>query len=250
MLGTLLNAAAVLLGTAVGVGVGGRFPERLRTTVVDVLALFIGVLGVSNALETFGSALSGAVGRASALLVLGALLAGAVVGESIDLDGRLARLGERIQARAAARRPVPVGGGAAPRAAGTVGEGFVVASLVFCVGPLAVLGPLQNGLEGSIELLAVKSALDGVTAVAFASALGVGVGLSALPLLAWQGSIALGAGVLGAGLSEPMIAAMNAVGGILVVAIALRLLAVREVRVANLLPALLLAPLAVAVWPG
>src|SRR5690606_26741758 len=107
----------------------------------------------------------------------------------------------------------------------------------------------QNGVEGSIELLAVKSALDGVTSIAFASALGLGVGLSVVPLLAWQGGIAVLGGTLGTALSEPMISAMNAVGGVLVLAIALRLLRVREIRVANLLPALVLAPLAVALWP-
>lgn len=245
VLGTVLNSAAVLAGTAVGVAVGGRFPDRLRATVVDVLALFIAVLGIANALDTFGPELAGVAGRGAALLVLGALLVGGTIGELADLDGRLVRLGDRLQARFAARPAED----APERAGQRIGEGFVVASLVFCVGPLAVLGPLQNGVEGTMEILAVKSALDGVTSIAFASALGVGVGLSVVPLLAWQGALSVLGSALGSTLSEPMIAAMNAVGGVLVLAIALRLLQVREVRVANLLPALLLAPAAVALWP-
>jgi len=245
VLGTVLNSAAVLAGTAVGVAVGGRFPERLRATVIDVLGLFVAVLGIANALETFGPELAAVAGRGAALLVLGSLLVGGALGELADLDGRLARLGDRLQERVAARRGSTGDGTTGQR----IGEGFVVASLVFCVGPLAVLGPLQNGVEGSIELLAVKSALDGVTSIAFASALGLGVGLSVVPLLAWQGGIAVLGGTLGTALSEPMISAMNAVGGVLVLAIALRLLRVREIRVANLLPALVLAPLAVALWP-
>jgi uncharacterized protein len=124
-----------------------------------------------------------------------------------------------------------------------------VASLVFCVGPLAILGSIQDGLTGNLELLAVKSLLDGFAALAFASALGLGVGFSALPVLLLQGSITLAAGVLSGAVDEAMVAALNAVGGILVIGIGLRLLELRQVRIANLLPALVVAPLVVALWP-
>jgi len=128
-------------------------------------------------------------------------------------------------------------------------EGFVVASLVVCVGPLAILGSLQDGLTGDYQLLAVKALLDGVVVIAFASALGIGAAFSALPLLLLQGGVTLAASWLAPVLTDPMLDALTATGGILVIGIGLRLLEVREIRVANLLPALVLAPLTIALWP-
>ncbi len=237
MRGTLLNVVTVLLGTALGVALGGRLPDRVRRTVLDALGLFTLVIGFANAADAFGETLSAEVGRAAVLVVLGSLLAGGVVGELLDIDAALQRLGERLKARVA-----PTGG--------RFVEGFVVASLVFCVGPLTVLGSLQDGLTGDYELLAIKSLLDGFAALAFASALGIGVGFSALTVLVVQGGIALGASGLDGVLTDAMLAAMNAVGGVLILGIGLRLLELREVRVANLLPALVIAPLVLAVWPS
>lgn len=237
MRGTLLNVATVLAGSAVGVLLGGRLPERMRRTVMDALGLFTLVIGFANAADTFGDTLSGAVGQAAVLIVLGALLVGGVLGELLDLDAALQRVGERLKERVA-----PSGG--------SFVEGFVVASLVFCVGPLTVLGALQDGLTGDYQLLAIKSLLDGFAALAFASALGIGVGFSALTVLVVQGGIALGASALDGVLTDAMLAAMNAVGGVLILGIALRLLEVREIRVANLLPAIVVAPLAVGLWPS
>jgi uncharacterized membrane protein YqgA involved in biofilm formation len=245
MRGTLINVATVLVGTGLGLLLGGRLPERLRRTVMDVLGLFTVVLGLSNALDAFGEELAAAVGRAAVLIVLGSLLLGAVVGELLDLEAALERLGDRL------RRAVRRGAADAPdQGGGRFVEGFVVASLVFCVGPLTVLGSLQDGLTGDFQLLAIKSLLDGFASLAFASALGIGVGFSALSVLVVQGGIALAAGALEGVITDPMIAAMTAAGGVLVMAIGLRLLDIRQVRVANLLPALLLAPLAVALWPA
>jgi uncharacterized protein len=236
MRGTLLNVATVLVGTAIGVLLGGRLPERIRRTVMDALGLFTLVIGITNAADAFGPELAAAVGRAAVLIVLGSLLVGGVIGELLDIDAALTRLGERLRARVAP-------------GSGRFVEGFVVASLVFCVGPLTVLGSIQDGLTGDFELLAIKSLLDGFAALAFASALGIGVGFSALTVLVVQGAIALGAASLEGVLTDAMIAAMNAVGGVLIFAIGLRLLELREIRIANLLPALLLAPLVVGVWP-
>jgi len=251
MRGTLINVATVLAGTGLGLLLGGRLPERLRRTVMDVLGLFTVVLGLANAQDAFGEELAAAVGRGAVLLVLGSLLLGAVVGELLDLEAGLERLGDRLRRAVRRREPAGPDGSAGPDAGGgRFVEGFVVASLVFCVGPLTVLGSLQDGLTGDFQLLAIKSLLDGFAALAFASALGVGVGFSALSVLVVQGGIALSAGALEGVVTDPMIAAMNAAGGVLVMAIGLRLLDIRQVRVANLLPALLLAPLAVALWPA
>ena len=239
MRGTLINIVTVLIGTGCGVLLGGRLPERMRTTVLDTLGLFTVVLGIVNAMDTFGEDLVGRLGRAAVLVVLGSLLVGGVLGELIDIEARLSRAGAWLQQRAEGAR------GDASRFI----EGFVVASLVFCVGPLTVLGSLQDGLRGDFELLSIKSLLDGFAALAFASALGIGVGFSVLPILLIQGGIALSAGAFATSLTAAMIAAMNAVGGVLILGIGLRLLDIRQVRVANLLPAIVIAPLVVALWP-
>jgi uncharacterized protein len=261
MTGTFLNVAAIVVGALIGVGLGGRLPGRVRSTVTDVLGLFVLVLGISGALETFGASLADVFGRSAVLVILGALLLGGIVGELLDLERRLTVAGTWLRDR--------VLGPDEPLAVEPSGpdrdvieelhpphdprhrfvEGFVVTSLVVCVGPLAVLGALQDGLTGDYQLLAVKSLLDGFAALAFASALGVGVAFSALPLLLIQGSISLGAKGLESVMTEPMLASITALGGFLVVAIGLRLLEIRPIRVANLLPGLVFAPVAVALWP-
>lgn len=259
MIGTLLNVAAIVLGALLGVALGGRLRARVRGTLTDVLGLFVVVLGIADALDTFGPELAETFGRASVIVVLGSLLVGGVVGELLDIEARLTWLGERLRDRIL---------GTEEQAAEPSGpdrdvleephvphdprhrfvEGFVVTTLIVCVGPLAVLGALQDGLTGDYQLLAVKGVMDGSIAVAFASVLGIGVAFAALPLLVWQGAIALAAGLVGDVVSDAMVAALTAVGGFLVIGIGLRLLEVREIRVANLLPGLLIAPAVVAIW--
>ncbi|CAN5280405.1 hypothetical protein BH20ACT9_BH20ACT9_05080 [soil metagenome] len=247
MAGTLLNVVAVVVGATAGVALGDRLPEQVRRTVMDTLGLFTVVLGVANGLDAFGRPLAGAVGRAAVLVVLGSAVAGGLIGEALDLEGRLEGVGRRVRARVARRRVAA--GGRAGRVDDRFVEGFVAASLVFCVGPLTVLGAIRDGLRGDYGLLAIKSLLDGFASLAFASALGAGVGFAALTVLVVQGGISLAAARLDPILTGPGLAAMNAVGGLLVLGIGLRLLDVRRVRVTNLLPGLVLAPLAVALWP-
>jgi uncharacterized protein len=259
--GTVLNVGAIVAGGAIGALLGDRLPARVRGGVTDVIGAFVVVLGIADALTTFGDELRPVLGRGAVLVVLGALVVGGVIGELVDLERRLVRLGERLRdlvlGRAEPFEPEPSGPDRVafearhqphdPRHRFV--EGFVIASLVVCIGPLAVLGSLQDGLTGDVQLLAVKSVLDGFIVLAFASALGIGPAFSALPLLAVQGTITLAASWLAPAITAPMVAAITATGGFLVVGIGLRLLEVREIRVANLLPALVLAPLAVAVWP-
>jgi uncharacterized protein len=230
--GTLINAAAVLAGTAVGTLLGGRLPERIRETVMHGLGLFTLVLGLSQGLEAFRPPLSD-VTRGAVLIILGSVLVGGVLGELLRIERGLDRAGEALKARFG-------------RGQARFTEGFVVASLVFCVGPLTILGSIQDGLTGDYQLLAIKSLLDGFGALAFASALGWGVGFSVITILVYQGALSLSATALAGAFSDAMIAAMSAVGGILIIGIGLRLLSLRDVRVANLLPALVLAPAAVA----
>ncbi|MTV25215.1 DUF554 domain-containing protein [Nitriliruptoraceae bacterium ZYF776] len=257
MLGTLVNVAAIVIGASAGALLGGRLPARVRTGTTDVVGLFVLVLGVSDALVTFGDDLRVALGAAGVLVVLGALVLGGAVGELVDLEARLTWVGGRLNdlvrrgepslaaasgpGREAIERPVAPHD---PRHRFV--EGFVVTTLVVCVGPLAILGALQDGLSGDVQLLAVKAILDGAVALSFASALGIGVAFAAAPLLVWQGGITLGASAIAPLVTDPMLLALTATGGVLVVGIGLRLLEIRQVRVANLLPALLLAPLGAA----
>jgi uncharacterized membrane protein YqgA involved in biofilm formation len=229
-LGTLLNLAAIVAGASVGALLGDRLPERLRETLVAVLGLFTLALGIQQALASFGDDLTRALGRSAPVLVLGALLVGGLAGEAARLEGRLERLGEVVKRR--------LGGQA------TFVEGFVLASLVACVGPLAVLGAFADGLRGDPGLLAVRSLLDGFAMLAFASTLGWGAAASGLSVLVYQGGLTILAATLQRVMTPSVVAAMTAVGGLLVIAIGLRLLGLARIRVANLLPAVLLAPLA------
>ena len=233
--GTLINAATVLVGTVVGALLGDRLPERVRETVMHGLGLFVLALGAFEASQAFTGPLA-EFARGSAVIVLGSVLVGGVIGELVRIEDHLNGLGERLQRRFA-------GGEGGARFV----EGFVVASLVFCVGPLTILGSIQDGLSGDTDLLLVKSTLDGFAALAFAAALGWGVGFSVLTILVFQGALSLLAGAVAGGFSDAVIASMTATGGILILAIGLRLLELKVVRVGNLLPALVLAPATVAV---
>jgi hypothetical protein len=197
------------------------------------LGLVTVLIGVDAGLEAFGPTLAGLT-RASLVIVMGSVLIGGIIGELLGIERGLNRLGDALKARFAQRQA-------------HFTEGFVVASLVFCVGPLTVLGSIEDGLTGDYRLLAIKSLLDGSAAVAFASTLGWGVGFSALTVLLYQGALTLSASWAAGVFSDPMVAALTAAGGILIIGIGLRLLELREVRVANLLPALVLAPASIAV---
>lgn len=226
MTGTFVNVGTVLLGTLVGALLGHRLPERLQRRVLAGLGLTTLVLGVDDALAWRDT---------NVLYVIGGVLLGGLLGEALRLEDRLAGLGRRLQARVA--NPARPGHS-------TVAEGFVTASLLFCVGPLAVLGAIQDGLTGDYQTLATKALLDGFAAIALASALGFGVGFSAITVLVYQGAIALTAGLFERPLAEggEALAALTSAGGVLIVGISLKLLDVADVRVGNFLPALVVAP--------
>lgn len=233
--GTVLNMAAVLLGSGLGVALGGRLPERTRTTVTDALGLVTLVIGGLNVAALSDDALRAAVGDSAPLLiVLGALLVGGIVGSLLRLEARMEGLGAWLQRRLSSE-------GSSEGRARFV-EGYVSASLVFVVGPLAVLGSLSDGLGRGIEQLALKSTLDGFAALAFASSLGWGVAASALSVGAVQGSLTLLGALLGGLLPAALVASVTATGGVLLLGVGLRLLAVKQVAVGDLLPALVVAP--------
>lgn len=230
MTGTLLNIATVLLGGALGLLFGARLPERVRSTVVAGLGLFTAAIGF----QMFTAS-------NNPILVLGGLLVGGILGEWAQIELGLQNLGAFLERRF-------TGGSGAGGTANPFIRGFLTASLVFCVGPMTILGSIQDGLTGDYSLLAIKSVLDGFAALAFASTLGIGVLFSVLVILVYQGGLSLLAAQAQALISEPMMAEMTAVGGILLIGLAISsLLEIKSIRVGNFLPALLIAPLLVAV---
>ena len=235
--GTLVNIATVALGTLAGVVLGTRIPERIRATALQVVGLVTLVIGMDEAL-----------GTRNVVFPLVALILGAAIGELLRIEDRLEGVGERIRRRVEQRGEDRRADEEAPRHRFV--EGFVAASVLFCVGPLTVLGSIRDGLGGPdhAQLLLVKSALDGLVAVVFASTLGWGVGFSVLTIAVVQGSLTLGAGAADSVLTARMVTEMTAAGGVMILGIGLRLLDVKQVPVASLLPALVLAPILVALF--
>ena len=237
--GTAVNAATVLLGSGIGVLVGHRLPERTRTVVTDGLGLVSLLIAGTSAIAVTDDDLSRAVGdSAPMLIVLGSLLIGAIVGSLVRLEDRLEGLGDGLQRRLS-RSTDDEGHESRDRFV----QGFMTASLVFCVGPLTILGAITEGVGRGADQLLLKSALDGFASIAFAAAFGWGVAASVLTLVVVQGGLtALGA-ALGDFLPDAHLAALTATGGLLLVGVALRLLNIKQLKVGDLLPALLVAPL-------
>ncbi len=225
----------MLLGSGLGIAVGGRLPARTRSTVTDALGLVTLVIGGLNVADGLSSAAYRAtVGPSAGLLVvLGALLVGGIAGSLLSLEARLEGAGAWLQRR--------LGRGGGDSRARFV-EGFVTASLVFCVGPLTVLGSLQDGLGRGIEQLALKSTLDGFASLAFAASFGWGVAASAVSVAVVQGGLTVAGALLGGLVPDGLVAAVTATGGVLLLGVGLRLLAVKAVPVGDMLPALVAAP--------
>lgn len=230
MTGTLLNIATVLLGGGAGTAIGHRLPEQMRETVMHGLGLVTLLVGLDMALQTN-----------NILIVMASVLLGGVIGEWWQIESRLDEFGKWIETRVAPNE----------RGDSPIGQAFVTASLVFCVGPMSILGSIQDGLTGDFRLLAIKSLLDGFAAMAFSTTMGWGVMLASITILLYQGGLSLIAGLAGASLASglspdrPEIVEMTAAGGVLIVGIALFLLDLKRMRVANFLPAIVIAPLIV-----
>lgn len=228
--GTLLNALTVLLGGTIGSLAGNRLPQRIHEALFGVLGLFTVLIGLLSAITT-----------KNPLILLGSLLLGTIIGEIINIESGLERAGDWLQKRLA-------------RSGSTLSEAFVSASLVFCVGPLSILGSLDNGLSGDTTKLVIKATLDGFAALAFGATLGWGVLLAIITVLLYQGGLSLGAHAIAPLLmsNADAITELTATGGLILVAVGLKLLKIRDLRVANYLPSLVFAPLlvaAVALWP-
>ncbi len=239
-IGTVVNVATVLLGALLGRLLGDRLPERTRDLVTDALGLVTLLIAATSAVAVLDPALADRVGdSAPMLVVLGSLVLGGIVGSLLRLEQRVEAVGGWLQRRLA--------GDAGSVERHRFIEGFVVSSLLFCTGPLTILGSLNDGLGNGADQLFLKATLDGFAAIAFASAFGWGVAASAITVVVVQGGLTLVGVLLGDVLPDAELAAITAVGGLLLVGVALRLLRIREIPVADLLPALLLAPVLVAV---
>jgi uncharacterized protein len=238
-IGTLVNVAAVLVGALLGLLLGNRLPMRTREVVTDALGLVTLLIAATSAAAVLDPALTAEVGdSAPMLIVLGALLLGGIVGSLLGIETGVTSFGGWLQRRLVGQT------GSAERQRFI--EGFVASSLLFCTGPLTILGSLNDGLGNGADELFLKSALDGFAAIAFAASFGWGVVASVVTIVAVQGSLTLVGLALGDVLPDAHLAAVTAVGGLLLIGMALRLLRVRDVPVADLLPALLAAPLLVS----
>ncbi len=226
MTGTFINVAAILAGVIIGIFFGARLSEQLKTTVIAGMGLFVAAIGLQMFLKT-----------ENALIVLGALLIGAVLGEWWRIEDRLEALGAWLEQKFVRGEE---------NQANRFIRGFLAASLIFCTGPMAILGSISDGLHGDYLTLSIKSVLDGFIAIAFSSTLGIGVLFTVIPVFIYQGGISLLAHQLSAILNNQMIDEMTATGGVLLIGLSISsLLEIKKIRVGNFLPALAIAPLIV-----
>lgn len=229
-LGTLINAGLVVLGSGLGVLIGDRIPEQMRITLLQVIGLVTIALGVSDAIDT-----------RNMVFPLVGMAVGALIGEVLAIESRLERLGERLQRRFAR-------GAGSDGGEGKFVKGFVTASALYCIGPLTVLGAIEDASGQTPQLYIIKGSLDGFVSIMFAAMYGIGVAFSALSVLVVQGSLTLGGAGLDAVLDDRMRTELFAAGGIAVIGIGLNLLQVTKIRLANLLPGLVITPVLVAIF--
>ena len=225
MTGTLVNTGAVVAGSLLGVMIGKRLPDRVKTIVMQALGLSVILIGLQMALS-----------GTRPLLVIGSLLLGAVTGELMDIEGRIAVVGEWLKRRFRSE-------------SSTFVQGFVTASVLYCTGAMVIVGSIRDGTVGDPSILYIKSLLDGVASIAFASSLGVGVAFSALSVFAIQGAITLLASKLSFLQGPGVIEAVTATGGLLILGIGINILEIKQIRVGNLVPALVYAILAALYVP-
>lgn len=228
MTGTIINTASIILGGLLGLRFGKFLSERSRETIIIGLGLFTIGISISMFLETNNS-----------LIVLGGILVGGLLGESLKIEDRINKLGEILEAKFNQDR-------SADPARRVFIAGFMASSILFCTGPMAILGAIQDGLVGDFQLLAIKSVMDGFAALAMASTLGIGVLFSAPIVFIYQGFFSLLAVQLQGFMTAAMVAELTATGGLLLLGLALSsLLEIKPIRVGNFLPSLVISPLIV-----
>ena len=218
MLGTLVNSIAIIIGALIGLFLKGRLNERISKTIMEGLALCVIYIGISGALKANNT-----------IVIIISIAIGALIGEIIDLDKIIGNLGRKIEEKFNKKENKI-----------SISEGFVTSTLLFCVGAMAIIGSLESGLNNNHSTLFAKSILDGVSAIIFASSLGIGVILSAVSVFLYQGSITLCAGLLSLILNEGTIQNITACGSLLIIALGLNMLKITKIKVSNLLPSILI----------
>ncbi|OJV62443.1 MAG: hypothetical protein BGO41_06520 [Clostridiales bacterium 38-18] len=217
MLGTVVNALAIIAGSLIGLLVKGGLPERISQTVMQGVGLCVALIGVSGALE----------GTDYLMKIILFIVAGSLIGAWIDIEQKLENLGDHLEKRFS-------------KSGSSFSKGFVTASLLYCVGAMAIMGSLESGLNGNHEILFAKSILDGIISIVLASTLGIGVAFSAVTVFIYQGSITLLASGLTSILTDEVVVQMSATGGLLILGLGLSMILANKVRVGNMLPAVLL----------
>ena len=231
MIGTLINVITIVVGSAIGVAVGAKIPTRTRTLITDALGLITFISGASACAALWNSSYVQAVGGGKPILItLGGLLLGGVLGSLLRLEDRLERAGNKLREKFAREED------------SNFITGFVSASLIFVIGPMAILGSISDGLGNGNELLILKSIMDGFAAIAFAAALGWGVAASAISVLIYQGAWSAIGALMGKILADYQIDAITGVGGLLLIGIGLRLLNIKSIAIGDMLPAILMTP--------
>ena len=226
MPGTLVNAAAIIAGSLIGMLLRRGLPEKIKTVIMQGLGLCIVLIGIRGAVQTENE-----------MVVILSIVIGGLIGSLIGIEKGLDRMGQALQNRLSKAF-----------GASDIGKGFVTASLIFCVGSMAIVGSLNAGLKGDYSMLYAKALLDGVTSMVLSSTLGPGVMLSALPILVYQGGITLLAGLVSPILSDRVVTEMSAVGGLLIIGIGLNMIYDKHLRVGDLLPAVFLPCLVLMVF--
>ncbi len=217
MLGTIVNAIAIIAGSLIGLLVKGGLPERISQTVMQGVGLCVALIGVSGALE----------GTDYLMKIILFIVVGSLIGAWIDIEQKLEKLGDHLEKRFS-------------KSGSSFSKGFVTASLLYCVGAMAIMGSLESGLNGNHEILFAKSILDGIISIVLASTLGIGVAFSAVTVFIYQGSITLLASGLTSILTDEVVVQMSATGGLLILGLGLSMVLSIKVRVGNMLPAVLL----------
>jgi uncharacterized membrane protein YqgA involved in biofilm formation len=224
MKGTLVNSVAVLSGSIIGLLLKQRLSTKYQNTLMQGLALAVGLIGLQMALKT-----------QNILIIILSVVIGGIIGEFLAIDKWLVKLGEWLTLQIGSKY-------------GSVGEGFITGSLVFCVGAMSIVGSIQEGLTGDASTLYVKSMLDAIASAVFASGMGIGVALASISVLLYQGTITLLASSLSSIIADGMITEMSAVGGLLILGISLLMLEIKTIKVANLLPAVPIAAIISYLW--
>ena len=214
LIGTIVNTCAIVAGSLLGLLLKGGIKQNYRFTIIQAVSLVVILIGLQSALKT-----------EAILVIIFSLTIGSILGEGLDIETRLKRAGQWLENRLSAK-------------GGDIAKGFVTASLIFCVGSMAIVGSLESGLSNNHQTLYAKSVLDGITAVVFASTFGIGVLFSALSVFLYQSFITLIASLLRPVLVETVVAQMTAVGGLLIMAIGINILEIKQIKVGNMLPAM------------